>query len=140
MTTINLGLNRDASIIANEHITDESVICLKQKTLRILNLNNCTNITNNGVIELLKNLQLETLEIIGTSANSDLTHKILRTPEINLNDNVRVRVSFCDDHNNFQEVLVEKLVWLIMYVPPALRLLHRCIQRNKPVLAAAAVA
>ncbi|XP_044004461.1 uncharacterized protein LOC122849734 [Aphidius gifuensis] len=66
----------------NEFITDESIQCLFNQKLIILNISNCINITDKGVFKVVENLpNLQFLNIENTKVTRRAVEKILKLTE-----------------------------------------------------------
>lgn len=88
----------------NEYITDESIGSLFNKDLQHLNISNCTKITNDSLIKLVKNLpNLRYLNVQNTKVNHDVVNKIDRITEYR-EISLLILVSFSNFNNMFESV------------------------------------
>lgn len=89
---------------SNTFITDKSIECLYNKTLRQLYISNCINITNKSVIKLVENLpNLNFLCIHNTKVNYRVVLAIAELTKYRTH-NLNVNVFFKDHYNIFDSL------------------------------------
>ncbi|XP_044009757.1 uncharacterized protein LOC122853384 [Aphidius gifuensis] len=103
LTYLNLGLLRLKK--TNNFITDKSIECLFNETLRALDLANCTKISNRSVIKAFENLpNLSSLFVENTNVTIEVVEELSKLTKFH-ETKLHVYVSFEDCNGIFKSLL-----------------------------------